>query len=90
MSAAIGSKLHMNLHSLFVPICVLSSSIYFELWQFSDFHCGHFLNSRWRPDTTSEVIGTQIHMKLCVTMYMCANCRAYVINIFGDMPDYRY
>ena len=28
-------------YSLFVPIFVLSSSIYFELCQFSDFHCGH-------------------------------------------------
>ena len=29
--------------SLFVPIFVLSSSMYFELWQFSDFQQGHFL-----------------------------------------------
>ena len=44
MSVAIGSKLHMNLHIVWfvLPICVLSSSIYFELWQFSDFHSGHF------------------------------------------------
>ena len=34
-----GSKLS---YSLFVPICVLSSSMYFELWQFSDFRSGHF------------------------------------------------
>ena len=26
----------------FLPICVLSSSIYLELWPFSDFHSGHF------------------------------------------------
>ena len=29
-------------NSLFVPIFVVSSSMYFELCQFSDFHCGHF------------------------------------------------
>ena len=44
MSVAVSSKLHMNLsYSLFVPIFVLSSSIYFESWQFSDFQCGHFI-----------------------------------------------
>ena len=67
MSVAIGSKLHMNTHiiySLILPIFLLSTSIYFELWQFSDFHCGHFLNSRWRPDTTWVVIGSKFHMKL--------------------------
>ena len=44
MSVAVSSKLHMNLHIIkfFVPIFVLSSSIYFESWQFSDFQCGHF------------------------------------------------
>ena len=31
---------------------------YFELWQFSDFQWPFFLNSRWRPDTMSIVIGT--------------------------------
>ena len=41
MSVAIGSKLRVNLH--FVPICVRSSSIYFELRQFSDFQCHHFI-----------------------------------------------
>ena len=29
-------------YSLIVQICVLSSSMYFELCQFSDFHCGNF------------------------------------------------
>ena len=29
-------------YSLFVPIFVPSSSMYFDLCQFSDFHCGHF------------------------------------------------
>ena len=28
-------------YRLFVPIFVLSSSMYFEFCQFSDFHCGH-------------------------------------------------
>ena len=44
MSVAIGSKHHVNPHmyGLLVPMCVLSSSICFELCQFSDFHCGHF------------------------------------------------
>ena len=36
MSVAIGSKLPVNLHIVFVPICVRSLSILFELWQFSD------------------------------------------------------
>ncbi len=77
-------------YSLFVPIFVLSSSIYFELWQFSDFQCRHFFNSRWRPDTISIVIGTKFHMKVNTTKYMWANCRAFVIHIFWDMPDYRH
>ena len=77
-------------HSLFVPICVLSSSIYFELWQFGDFHCRHLFNSRWRPDTLSIVFGTKFHMKANTTEYMWANFRAFVINIFWDMPDCRY
>ena len=70
MSIAIGSKLRVNLHIVFVPICVRSLSIYFELWQFSDFQCRHFVNSRWRPDTISIVIGTKFHMKVNTTKYM--------------------
>ncbi len=73
-----------------MPICVLSSSIYFELCQFSDFHYGHCFNSRWRPDTMSIVIGTKLRMKLYVTQYMFAHFRAFVVNIFQDMPDYRH
>ena len=45
MSVAIGSKLRVNRIS-YQTIVVRSSSIYFELWQFSDFHCRHFFNSR--------------------------------------------
>ena len=42
-----------------------------------------FLNSRWRPDTLSVVIGTKFHINLYTTKYiMCANFRAFVINIF--------
>ena len=69
-------------YSLFVPICVLSSSVYFELCQFSDFHCGLFFNSRWRPDTMSVLIGTEFNMKLYITMCMGAKFRAFVINTF--------
>ena len=70
-------------YSLFVPIFVLSSSMFFELWQFSDFHCGHFLlNSRWRPDAMSVVFGTKFNMKLYITMYMGAKFRAFVKNTF--------
>ena len=32
------------LYSLFVPIFVLSTSMYFELCQCNDIHCGHFFN----------------------------------------------
>ena len=41
-----------------------------------------FLNSRWRPDTMSIVIDTKVHMKLYITKYICANFRAFVVNIF--------
>ena len=30
----------------------------------------------------SVVIGTKFDIKLYITMYMCANFRAFVINIF--------
>ena len=30
----------------------------------------------------SVVIGTKFHMKLHITKYICANFRAFVINIF--------
>ena len=74
-------------YSLFVPIVVLSSSMYFELCQFSDFHCGHLnKNSRWRPDTMPVVISTKFNMKLYNTKYMGAKFHAFVINIFWDMP----
>ena len=47
--------------------------MYFELWQFIDIHCGHFLlNLRWRPDTMSVVIGTKFNMKVYITVYMGA------------------
>ena len=49
-----------------------------------------FLNSRWRPDTMSVVIGAKLHMKLYITKYMFANFRAFVVNIFWDMPDNRH
>ena len=38
----------------------------------------------------SVVIGTKFNMKLYITMYMGAKCRAFVINTFRDMPDYRH
>ena len=41
-----------------------------------------FLNSRWRPDTMSIVVRTMFHMKIYITKYICANFRAFVINIF--------
>ena len=69
---------------------MLSSSLYFELCQFSDFHSGHFFNTRWRPDTLSVVIGTNFQMKVNIPKYMCANFRAFVMNIFRDMPYYRH
>ena len=30
----------------------------------------------------SIVIGTKFHMKLYIAMYICANFRAFVLNIF--------
>ena len=30
----------------------------------------------------------KLHMKLYITKYMCANCHAFVINVFRDMPDF--
>ena len=30
----------------------------------------------------SIVVGTKLHMKLYITKYICANFRAFVINIF--------
>ena len=35
----------------------------------------------------SVVIGTTFNMKLYITKYMGTKCRAFVINIFCDMPD---
>ena len=29
----------------------------------------------------SVVVGTKFHIKLYITKYMCANCRAFVISI---------
>ena len=73
-----------------MPIVVLSSSLYFELCQFSDFHSDHFFNTRWGPDTLSVVIGTNFQMKVNIPKYMCANFRAFVMNIFRDMAYYRH
>ena len=41
-------------------------------------------NSRWRPDTRSVVIGTELDMKLytCITKCMCAKFGSFIINIF--------
>ena len=69
-------------YSLLVPIFVLSSSMYFELCQFSDFHCGHFFKFKMRPDTMPVVISTKVNMKLYITKYMGDKFRAFVINIF--------
>ena len=63
-------------------VYVLSSSIHFELCQVRDVHSGHLKKSRWRPDSMSVVRGTNLHMKLNITKYMCANFRALVITIF--------
>ena len=41
-----------------------------------------FLNSRWRPDNMSVVIGTKFHIKLYITKYMCANFRPFSTSIF--------
>ena len=30
----------------------------------------------------SVVIGTKLHMELHITKYMCANVRAFVVNMF--------
>ena len=38
-----------------------------------------FLNSRWRPDNMSVVIGTELHMKLNITKCTCANVSAFDI-----------
>ena len=38
------------------PFLYFLSQCIFELCQFSDFHCGNFFNSRWRPDTMSVVV----------------------------------
>ena len=38
----------------------------------------------------SIVIGNKFHMKLYITKYICANFRAFVVNIFRDMSDYRH
>ena len=84
MSVPIGSKLPMNLisFSLFLPICVLSSSIYLNYGSLVIFTVAIFLNSRWLPDTMSVVIGTKFHIKLYITKYMYANFRAFDISIF--------
>ena len=47
------------------------------------------LNSRWRPDTMSVIIGTRFHGKLYITKYVCAGFRAFFIGVFWDMLDYR-
>ena len=71
-------------YSLFVPNVVLSSSMYFELCQFSEFHCGHFFKFKMaaRYLTVPVVIRTKFNMKLYITKYMGAKFRAFVINIF--------
>ena len=38
----------------------------------------------------SVVINTKFNMKLYITKYMGATCRAFVINIFRDMPYNRH
>ena len=38
----------------------------------------------------SVVIGTNFQMKVNIPKYMCANFRAFVMNIFRDVPYYRH
>ena len=49
-------------YSLFVPMSVLPSSMYFELCQFSDFHSGNCF--KFKMATMSVIIGTKFNMKL--------------------------
>ena len=44
--------------------------MYFELCQFSDFHCGHFFKFKMATDTTPVVINTTFNMKLYITKYI--------------------
>ena len=89
MSVAIGSKRHMNLHIVkFVSaICVLSSSIYFELWQFSDFDSGHFLKfkmaARYLVGSNWYLASYQtIYHNVYVCQFSCF-CHKYILRYAG-------
>ena len=75
----------MNLHIVYfvsANLCTFSINIYWNYGSLVIFTVAIFLNSRWRSDTMSVVIGTKFHVKLYITMYMFANFRAFVVSIF--------
>ena len=83
MSVAVSSKLHIA----YRIVCLYQFVYFLHQYMLNHgslvvFSVAIFLNSRWRPDTTSLVVGAKFHMKLYIIKYICANFRAFVINIF--------
>ena len=68
-----------------VCFCQFVYFLHQYIWNYGSlviFTVAIFLNSSWRPDIMSVVIGTKFLIKLSITKYMCANLRAFVISIF--------